>query len=74
MWLVTHNQCWTVDCLARRGLQHPDKCLFCDQEDENLVVAFNIQTSVFCVIRRMRTYIICYWLCGNQEILVLPLP
>jgi len=32
MWLVAHNECWTADCLARRGLQHHQKCLLCDQD------------------------------------------
>jgi hypothetical protein len=36
MWLVAHNRCWTADRLARRGLQHPDKCPLCDQEEENI--------------------------------------
>ena len=36
MWLVAHNRCWTADRLARRGLPHPDHCLLCDQEEENI--------------------------------------
>jgi hypothetical protein len=36
MWLVAHNRCWTADRLARRGLPHPDRCLLCDQEKENI--------------------------------------
>ena len=36
MWLVAHNRCWTADRLARRGLPHPDRCLLCDQEEENI--------------------------------------
>jgi hypothetical protein len=30
---VAHNKCWTTDRLARRGLDHPDKCPLCDQEE-----------------------------------------
>jgi hypothetical protein len=36
MWLVAHNRCWTADRLARRGLPHSDRCLLCDQEEENI--------------------------------------
>ncbi|WVZ97154.1 hypothetical protein U9M48_042709 [Paspalum notatum var. saurae] len=30
------NRCWTADRLARRGLEHPEHCLLCDQEEENM--------------------------------------
>jgi hypothetical protein len=33
MWLVAQNRCWTADRLARRGMDHPEKCLLCDQEE-----------------------------------------
>jgi hypothetical protein len=36
MWLVTHNKCWMVDPLARRGLQYPPRCPLCDQEGETI--------------------------------------
>jgi hypothetical protein len=36
MWLVAHKRCWTADRLARRGLPHPEQCLFCDQHEENI--------------------------------------
>jgi hypothetical protein len=36
MWLVAHKRCWTADRLAQRGLDHPKKCLLCDQEDETI--------------------------------------
>ncbi|GJN16450.1 hypothetical protein PR202_gb03439 [Eleusine coracana subsp. coracana] len=36
MWLVTHNRCWMTDRLERRSLAHPDRCPFCDQEDETI--------------------------------------
>jgi hypothetical protein len=34
IWLASLNKCWTADRLARRGLDHPDKCLLCDQQEE----------------------------------------
>lgn len=36
MWLVAHRRCWTADRLARRGLPHPEVCLLCDQEEEDI--------------------------------------
>ena len=36
MWLVAHNRCWTADRLARRGLDHPSRCLLCDQDAETI--------------------------------------
>ncbi|KAL6626269.1 hypothetical protein ACP70R_029995 [Stipagrostis hirtigluma subsp. patula] len=36
LWLVVRNRCWTADRLAKRGLPHPNRCLLCDQEDENI--------------------------------------
>jgi hypothetical protein len=34
MWLVAHKKCWTADRLARRGLDHLEKCPLCDQDEE----------------------------------------
>lgn len=34
IWLASLNRCWTADRLARRGLEHHDKCLLCDQQEE----------------------------------------
>jgi hypothetical protein len=34
--LVAHRRCWTTDRLAKRGMNHPTRCLLCDQEDETL--------------------------------------
>jgi hypothetical protein len=36
LWLATHNRCWTTDCLARRRLEHLEKCLLCDKEEETV--------------------------------------
>jgi hypothetical protein len=36
MWLVEHNRCWTANKLARRGMEHPDHCLLCDQHPETI--------------------------------------
>ena len=47
IWLASLNQCWTTDRLARRGLDHPDHCPLCDQEDETIQ---HILTS--CVFAR----------------------
>ena len=47
IWLASLNRCWTADRLARRGLDHPDHCPLCDQEDETIQ---HILTS--CVFAR----------------------
>lgn len=47
LWLAMLNRCWTADRLERRGLQHPDSCLLCDQEEETIQ---HILTS--CVFTR----------------------
>ena len=31
---MAQNKCWTADRLKKRGLNHPDKCPLCDQEEE----------------------------------------
>ncbi|KAG2611816.1 hypothetical protein PVAP13_4KG212210 [Panicum virgatum] len=36
LWLAGRNRCWTADRLARRNLPHPERCLFCDQEAEDI--------------------------------------
>jgi hypothetical protein len=36
MWFVAHNRCWTADRLQKRGLDHPEHCLLCDQEAETI--------------------------------------
>jgi hypothetical protein len=51
MWLVAHNRCWTADHLAHCGLQHPDKCRFCDLQDENIE-----HLLIGCVVARQFWY------------------
>ncbi|ONM62498.1 Tudor/PWWP/MBT superfamily protein [Zea mays] len=34
--LVAHMRCWTADRLAKKGMDHPTRCLLCDQEAESL--------------------------------------
>ena len=36
LWLAIRNRCWIADRLARRNLPHPERCLFCDQEAEDI--------------------------------------
>jgi hypothetical protein len=36
LWLVAHKKCWTADRLAHHGMDHPDKCPLCDQEEETI--------------------------------------
>lgn len=32
MWLVAQKRCWIADRLAKRGLYHPDSCLFVNKK------------------------------------------
>jgi hypothetical protein len=36
LWLAIHNQCWTADRLAQRGLPNPSCCVLCDQVGEDI--------------------------------------
>jgi hypothetical protein len=36
MWLVAHKRVWTADRLQRRGMDHPERCPLCDQDQETL--------------------------------------
>jgi hypothetical protein len=36
LWLAVRNRCWTTDRLARRNLPHPERCVLCDQETEDI--------------------------------------
>lgn len=47
VWMAVLNRCWTADRLARCGLQHPERCVLCDQEEETVQ---HILTS--CVFAR----------------------
>lgn len=47
LWLAIQNRCWTSDRLRRRGLQHPERCPLCDQEEKTMQ---HILTN--CVIAR----------------------
>jgi hypothetical protein len=47
MWLASLNRCWTADRLARRGLDHPEKYLLCDQKEETI-----FYTLLQCVFAR----------------------
>jgi hypothetical protein len=33
IWLATLNRCWAAYNLARKGLDHPERCPFCDQKE-----------------------------------------
>lgn len=36
LWLAIWNRVWTADRLARRGMQHPEHCILCDQESKDI--------------------------------------
>nr|ACF87181.1 unknown [Zea mays] len=36
IWVVEHDRCWTADRLAKRGLDHPERYLLCDQAVESI--------------------------------------
>jgi hypothetical protein len=36
MWLVAHKKVWTTDRLQKRGMDHPERCPLCDQDEETL--------------------------------------
>lgn len=36
LWLAIWKRYWTADRLQWRGLQHPPKCVLCDQEQEDM--------------------------------------
>jgi hypothetical protein len=36
MWLVAHRKVWTADRLQKRGMDHPERCPLCDQDQETL--------------------------------------
>ena len=36
VWLATLNRCWTADRLACRGMDYPESCPLCDQDNETV--------------------------------------
>lgn len=36
MWLTALRKCWTADHLEKRGMDHLERCLLCDQEQESV--------------------------------------
>lgn len=36
LWLAAHRKCWTSDRLAKRNLEHLERCPICDQEEETI--------------------------------------
>jgi hypothetical protein len=57
IWLASLNRCWTADRLARRGLDHPGKCVLCDQQRETIqhiliscVFSRNIWWQILCKV------------------------
>jgi hypothetical protein len=36
IWLAINNKCWTADMLKKRGLDFPECCVLCDQEEETV--------------------------------------
>lgn len=46
IWLTPLNRCWTADRLARRGLNHPEKCLLCDQQEETANTSWSLVSSL----------------------------
>ena len=36
VWLPIRNRCWTANRLLKRGLQHPERCMLCDQEEKTI--------------------------------------
>jgi hypothetical protein len=50
MWLAALQKCWTADRLKNRGMDHPERCLLCDQEQESID-----HLLVGCVFAR------CFW-------------
>jgi hypothetical protein len=57
LWLAIRNRCWTADRLRKRGLQHPVRCVLCDQEEEDVQ---HILTT--CVFTRVLVHNSeCHW-------------
>jgi hypothetical protein len=50
IWLAINNKCWTADRLQKRGLDYPENCALCDQDDETAQAAQHLLTN--CVFAR----------------------
>jgi hypothetical protein len=66
LWLATHNRCWTTDHLARRGLEHLEKCLLCDQEEETVQ-----HILVACVFSRQVWFLALSRVHSSRQFLVM---
>ena len=54
LWLAMRDKCWMSYRLAKRGNPHPEQCVLCDHEEENIqhirtnsVLAFKFWTQIF---------------------------
>jgi hypothetical protein len=56
IWLVAHNRCWTTDRLAKRGLNHPNRCPFCDQEAETISLLASCVFALLFWYKLLRKY------------------
>lgn len=66
IWLITLSRCWTADQLARRGMDHPEQCPLCDQEEETIQ---HLLTS--CVFTREVWFTVLSW-SGRQHLCPTP--
>ncbi|GJN17837.1 hypothetical protein PR202_gb04939 [Eleusine coracana subsp. coracana] len=56
LWLAIRNRCWTADRLAKRGLDHPEKCPLWDQKEEtmqHLLTSFVVARQVWFALLNM---------------------
>lgn len=72
LWTAIMDRCWTADHLARRGLQHPPACPFCDQHGETIehiliqcVLAREVWLAFKALRRQQRTPL---WSGGEMHI------
>ena len=56
-WLARLDRCWTADRLARRGLQHPARCLLCDQAPKTMH-----HLTLACPFARQIWHEVLHWL------------
>jgi hypothetical protein len=48
LWLVANKRCWTADRLAKRGLDHPARCLFVTRKLKLLTISSSPVCSQEC--------------------------